>query len=83
MLSEKKLKALEMFATQIRLETLKEIKNLGFGHIGGAASVIELLAVLYGDVMKIDPKRPEWPERDFLVCSKGHAGPAIYASLAL
>lgn len=83
MLTQEKQRELEKFATQIRLETLKEVKTLGFGHIGGAASVIELLAVLYGDVMKIDPQNPGWKERDFFVCSKGHAGPSIYATLAL
>ncbi len=83
MLNQEKIKALEKFATEIRLETLKEVKHLGFGHIGGAASIIETLAVLYGDVMKINPEDPEWADRDYFVCSKGHAGPAIYATLAL
>ncbi|HHX37501.1 MAG TPA: transketolase, partial [Clostridiaceae bacterium] len=46
-------------------------------------SVIEVLAVLYGSVMKIDPKNPDWEDRDRLVMSKGHAGPALYATLAL
>ena len=46
-------------------------------------SVIEALAVLYGKEMRIDPKNPQWPERDRLVMSKGHAGPALYATLAL
>jgi transketolase len=71
------------FAAQIRLETLKEFNNLGFGHIGGAMSIVETLAVLYDGVMKIDPEKPYWEERDWLVCSKGHAGPAVYATLAL
>ena len=42
-----------------------------------------MLAVLYGAVMKVDPKNPDKPDRDKLVCSKGHAGPAVYAALAL
>ena len=83
MLNRKKLIELQRFATQIRLETLKEIKNLGFGHIGGALSIVETLAVLYGQVMKINPRNPDWEERDWLVVSKGHAGPAVYAALAL
>lgn len=74
---------LERFADDIRVETLKEFGKLGFGHIGGAMSIIELLAVLYGGVMKIDPHNPKWEERDWLVLSKGHAGPALYATLAL
>ncbi len=77
------LKELEKFATEIRLETLKEFKNLGFGHLGGALSIVETLAVLYGGVMKVDPEKPNWEERDWLVMSKGHAGPALYAALAI
>ncbi|NCD34316.1 MAG: transketolase [Spartobacteria bacterium] len=76
-------KELDCFAAEIRLEALKEFMTLGFGHIGGSMSVVELLAVLYGKVMNIDPKNPKWADRDFLVCSKGHAGPAVYATLAL
>lgn len=83
MLSQAEKRELEKFATEIRLETIKELKNLGFGHIGGAMSVIETLAVLYGKVMKIDPRNPKWEDRDWLVMSKGHAGPALYATLAL
>jgi Transketolase, N-terminal subunit len=83
MLSNVEIKKLEAFANQIRIETVKEMGNLGFGHIGGALSVAEVLAVLYNGIMKIDPKNPQWEDRDWLVCSKGHAGPAIYAALAL
>ncbi len=46
-------------------------------------SIVETLAVLYGAVMRVNPDEPDWPERDMLICSKGHAGPAIYAALAL
>ena len=56
---------------------------LGFGHLGGSLSIADLLAVLYSGEMKVDPANPNWEDRDFLVCSKGHAGPAIYATLAL
>jgi transketolase len=83
MINQDKKTELERFAAEIRLETIKQLVNLGFGHVGGAMSVVELLAALYGQAMNIDPSRPQWPERDWLVCSKGHAGPAIYATLAL
>ena len=76
-------KAVRVFAEEIRVETLKEFAALGFGHVGGSMSVIEALAVLYGKEMRIDPQNPQWPERDRLVMSKGHAGPALYATLAL
>lgn len=71
------------FARQIRIETLKMLTGLGFGHYGGSMSVVETLAALYSDVMRIDPTKPDWQERDYFVLSKGHAGPALYATLAL
>lgn len=83
MFIEPKIEKLNKFAAEIRLETLKEFKCLGFGHVGGSMSIIETLAVLYGEVMKINAKDPSWAERDWFVMSKGHAGPALYATLAL
>ena len=83
MQNQEKIKQLRVFAEEIRVETLKEFKALGFGHVGGSMSVIETLAVLYGDVMKFDPKNPKMRNRDFMVMSKGHAGPSVYATLAL
>jgi len=78
-----KLKELRVFAEEIRLLTLKEFAHIGFGHVGGAMSIIETLAVLYGKEMRYDPRNPNWEERDHLIVSKGHAGPAVYATLAL
>ena len=76
-------KDLQRFALQIRIAALDEFKARGFGHIGGSLSIADVLAVLYGSVMKYDPQNPQWTDRDKLVCSKGHAGPGIYATLAL
>ena len=76
-------KQVKAFATQVRIESMKEFKVRGFGHVGGALSITDTLAVLYESVMKYDPKNPAWADRDKLVCSKGHAGPALYAILAL
>jgi transketolase len=58
------------------------IGHLGVGHIGGCLSVVEVLAALYFEEMNIDPKQPKMAGRDRFVCSKGHAGPAVYATLA-
>jgi len=74
---------LQRFSAQIRLETSKMLLKRGFGHLGGSFSIVETLAVLYGEIMKIDPKHPTWEERDWFVLSKGHAGPALYSTLAL
>ncbi len=76
-------KELQKFALEIRLATVECIKSRGFGHIGGSLSVCDALAVLYGEIMNVDPKDPRKADRDKLVCSKGHAGPAVYAALAL
>ena len=54
-MNEKKCKVL---AAQIRLETLKVIHSRGFGHVGGSMDLADLMAVLYGEVMKYDPKNP-------------------------
>jgi transketolase len=83
MMNNEKEKELQKFALQIRIETMKEFHTLGFGHVGGAMSIVDTFAVLYGEVMNIDPKNPKWGDRDWLVVSKGHSGPALYATLAL
>ena len=69
-------------ARDIRCDTLRCIGHLGVGHIGGCLSVAELLAVLYFEAMHIDPAQPKMPGRDRFICSKGHAGPAVYSALA-
>jgi len=74
---------LKSFAKNIRIEALKAFGGLGFGHVGGAMSAADILGVLYGGIMKIDPQNPDWEGRDYFVMSKGHAGPALYAALAL
>ncbi len=70
-------------AFQIRSATIREIASFGSGHIGGAMSICDLLALLYFNKMNVDPKNPKKDDRDRLVVSKGHAGPAVYATLAL
>lgn len=74
---------MKKFAVEIRKQTIKCIGNLGVGHIGGALSIVDVLAVLYSGVMNVDPKNPKKDDRDMLVVSKGHAGPAVYSTLAL
>ena len=76
-------KDLQRLALKIRIGILEELQARGFGHIGGSLSIADALAVLYGSVMRYDAKNPAWEERDKLVCSKGHAGPAVYATLAV
>ncbi len=74
---------LRVIAEGIRLVTLQTFAGAGSGHVGGSMSIIETLAVLYASEMRVNPEDPGWQERDRLVLSKGHAGPALYATLAL
>ena len=60
-----------------------EMTHLSRGsHLGSILSVAEIIAVLYASVLKVDPARPDWPDRDRMILSKGHAGAAIYSALA-
>lgn len=77
------IKELEIFAANIRLQTLKIIASIGAGHVGGCMSIADAIAVLYGKVLNIDPKDPRKIDRDWCVLSKGHAGPVLYAALGL
>ena len=78
-----KRKAMQKLAIQIRMATVEAIHSLGSGHVGGSLSIADVLAVLYGGEMKINPADPKWEGWDKLVCSKGHAGPAVYSALAV
>ena len=82
-MEQAKKQELQALAVKIRLAALEAIHSLGSGHLGGALPICDVLAVLYGEEMKINPADPQWPERDKLVCSKGHAGPAVYGTLAV
>lgn len=76
------MKDIESICKDIRCDLMKCIAHLGVGHVGGCLSVVDVLGVLYFEEMNIDPGRPGMEGRDRLICSKGHAGPAVYATLA-
>ena len=71
------------FAAEIRKNCIRALEAAGSGHIGGSMSIADMLAVLYNDILNVDPAQPHWEARDWLVLSKGHCGPALYATLAL
>ncbi len=74
---------LEAIAREARVQIIRMITHAGSGHPGGSNSVIDLLVALYfGGKLRVDPKRPDWPDRDRLILSKGHAVPALYAVMA-
>jgi transketolase len=73
---------LKKVAVQIRKNVLRMIKAGGSGHIGGALSCADIMTVLYFKIMRVDPQRPDWPERDRFVLSAGHKCLALYGTLA-
>ena len=75
-------KELSRHAAHVRQDIVKMVTLAQSGHPGGSLSIVDMLQVLYFDVMRIDPKRPHWPDRDRFVLSKGHTVPALYATLA-
>ena len=76
------LAALAQRAVELRRTILRMIARAGSGHPGGSLSMVELLVGLYWHALRHDPKRPEWPDRDLFLLSKGHGCPALYAVLA-
>ncbi len=73
---------LDDIAKRIRINVVKMIACSGIGHLGGAVSLAEILSVLYFKELRIDPKNPDWPDRDRFILSKGHGCPALYAIFA-
>jgi transketolase len=69
-------------ARTIREDALRMVHRTRASHIGSALSIADIVAVLYGDVLRIDPARPAAPDRDRFILSKGHACVAVYAALA-
>lgn len=83
MLNADKIREMKIFSKRVQMEVVKMIASLGVGHLGGSLSITDVLSVLYLNQMRYDPQNPQWDGRDYLVLSKGHAGPALYSTLAL
>ena len=75
-------KKYDRLASEFRYIITDTICRSGSGHLGGSLSIVEILITLYYRILKINPDNPNWKERDRLVISKGHAGPALYTALA-
>jgi len=74
--------AAQELAKKVRIHALKMANSGGGSHIGSALSIADILAVLYTEILHLDPKDPTLEQRDRFVLSKGHAGAALYATLA-
>jgi len=66
----------------LRAQIVRTLASGGRGHVGSAFSLVEILRVLYDDVLRYDAKQPRWPQRDRLILSKGHGCLALYVLLA-
>jgi transketolase len=73
---------LEDRARQLRIDSLDMIYRRGAGHPGGSLSAAEIMAALFFHKLRLDPERPDWPDRDRFILSKGHASAILYAALA-
>ena len=76
------IKEISAKAQILRIDVLKMVYDNQTGHIGGAFSAAEIVACLYFHHLKIDPQRPDWPERDRFLFSKGHACAVLYSAMA-
>jgi transketolase len=79
---DERVEACQRLANRIRAHCLRMTHDGASGHVGSMLSMAELIAVLYERILRVDPERPKWPERDRFVLSKGHGGGAVYAALA-
>lgn len=82
-ITKEQVQELERLCLEARKWIVKMIATSGTGHVGGSLSCVEILVTLYFRQLRIDPANPRWPQRDRMLLSKGHAGPALYTVLAL
>lgn len=83
MITEKKLKQLELKADEIRQDIIKMLIAAGSGHTAGPLGLADIMTAIYfNDLLKYDPKKPNWSERDRFILSNGHCCPVLYATLA-
>ena len=74
--------SVDELARRIRVHCVQMTARANASHVGGALSAADILAVLYGKVLRFDATMPDWPDRDRFILSKGHACTALYAALA-
>ncbi len=82
MLTDEKIKKLELKANEIRQTIINMLVEAGSGHTAGPLGMSDIFTALFFHTLKHDPKKPDWPDRDRLVLSNGHIAPVYYATLA-
>ena len=73
---------LDLIAVEIRQDIIKMLLHAGSGHSAGPLGLADIFTALYFDILKHDPKNPDWEERDLLLLSNGHCAPVRYAAMA-
>src|SRR5687768_16987296 len=73
---------LDEIARQIRIDIIKALLAAGSGHSAGPLGMADVFTALYFSVLNVDPKQPDWPDRDRMVLSRGHINPVFYTTLA-
>lgn len=81
-LTDENIKTLEQRANDIRRSIIEMLLEAKSGHSGGPLGMADIFSALYFHLLKHDPKKPEWEDRDRLVLSNGHICPVLYASMA-
>lgn len=81
-LDDKKIKELEKTANEIRIATIEALVEAGSGHTAGPLGMTDIFTALYFHILKHNPKKPDWKERDYLILSNGHICPALYTTMA-
>lgn len=76
------IKELKLLANDMRCDIIKMLNKAKSGHTAGPLGLADLFAVLYGEFLKFNPKKPQWKERDFVFLSNGHVCPVLYSALA-
>ena len=80
--SRKQIRKLEKISRQLRINVVEMISEAGSGHPAGSLGMADIFTALYFEVMKHQPLKPKWLNRDYLLLSNGHICPILYASLA-
>lgn len=81
-LDDKQIKDLEKKATDIRVAVLESLAEAGSGHTAGSLGMADIFTALYFNILKHNPKKPDWKDRDRLILSNGHICPVLYATMA-
>ncbi len=81
-LDDKKIKELEKKANDIRISVIESLVEAGSGHTAGPLGMADVFTAFYFHILKYNPKKPDWEDRDRLILSNGHICPVLYATMA-